>query len=131
MEYAGGEQRKSERLNAAFTLTYNVDVPVALLIQSDLIGAMDALMLDLSAAGMAIITKHNLPKGAKIFIKFNIINLQLSGDDRRKHLEVAGEIVSNALRKDGGHRIGIRFDKISNADKQAIEAFVRSNKIST
>jgi hypothetical protein len=44
-------------------------------------------------------------------------------------MEITGEIVSNISLPDSSHRIGIRFDRISDADKLAISNFVRRNKL--
>ena len=127
--YGGQNHRKSERLDTAFTLTYQIEKPLALRVQLGFTDDIDALMLNLSDLGMAIITKHNLPVRIQLYIKFNIIDLRLQGDERCRHMEITGEIVSNISLPDSSHRIGIRFDRISDADKFAISNFVRRNKL--
>ncbi|MBU4251946.1 MAG: PilZ domain-containing protein [Candidatus Omnitrophica bacterium] len=128
-KHSDQNRRKSERLDTAFTLIYRVEKPLALRIQLGFAVDIDALMLNLSDSGMAIITRHDLPAGTQLFIKFNIIDLCLQGDERWRHMEMAGEVVSNVFLPDSSHRIGIRFDRISDADKLAISNFVKRNKL--
>ncbi|MFH1191463.1 MAG: PilZ domain-containing protein [Candidatus Omnitrophota bacterium] len=122
-------RRKSERLDTAFTLIYQVEKPLSLRIQLGYTNDIDALMLNLSDLGMAIITKHDLPIGIQLSIKFNIIDLRLQGDERWRHMEITGQTVSNLSLADSSHKIGIRFDRISSADKLAISNFVKNNKL--
>ena len=124
-------RRKSERLDTVFTLVYQVEKPLALRIQLGFSDDIDALMLNLSDLGMAIITKHNLPIGTQLHIKFIIIDLCIQGDQRCRHIEIDGEAVANIFLPGSGYRIGIRFDRISSADKLAISNFVKRNKLPT
>jgi c-di-GMP-binding flagellar brake protein YcgR len=127
--YSGPERRKAERVDAAFTLTYSIEKPVTLRIQLGWEDNIDALMLDLSELGMAIVTKHDIPSTTELYMKFIIINFYSEGDKRIYHMEIVGEVVSNLRRPDGSHRLGIRFTKISDADKQAIRDFVICRKL--
>ncbi len=122
------ERRRSERIDASFTLIYSVENPYSLRISLGLSDDIDAIMLNLSELGMAIITKHDLPVGTKLYIKFSIIDLRLEGEERRKHMEMAAQTVSNILMPKSTHRIGIRFDRISEENKRAINNFVKRNK---
>lgn len=121
-------RRKFERLDTAFTLTYRIEKPFALGVQLGSTGDIDALMLNLSDTGMAIVTRHDLPAGAQLLLKLNIIDLRLKGDERYKRMEIGGETVSNVSLPDSGHKIGIRFNRISDADKLVISNFVKRNK---
>jgi len=121
-------RRKSERIDAAFTLTFSIEKPYALSISLGLTDATDALMVNLSDLGMAIITKHNIPIGTQLHFKFNIIDLRSTGEERMRRMDLIGEVVSNAVVKDVSHRIGIRFDRIQEADKAAIRDFLQRNK---
>jgi c-di-GMP-binding flagellar brake protein YcgR len=122
----GRNRRKSKRIDAVFTLSYSVENPHSLRISLGLVDDIDALMVNLSDSGMGIITKHDLPLGTELYIKFNIIDLRLTGDERRRHMAITGEVVSNdTLPGQGqGHRIGIRFIKITSEDKIAISDFI-------
>jgi len=121
-------RRKFERLDTTFTLSYQVEKPLALRIQLGFYDDIDALMDNLSDTGMAIITKYNLPIGAQLLLKLNIIDLRLQGEERYKRMEIGGETVSNVSLPDSGHKIGIRFNRISEADKLIIGNFVKRNK---
>lgn len=125
---AGKERRRSERIDVAFTLTYSVEKSYTLRISLGLVDNVEAVMVNLSESGMAIITNYDIPKGAQLYIKFNLINMRLSGDDRWRFMKMAGEAVSNINMPERNHRIGIRFIRISDEDKAAINSFVICNK---
>ncbi len=127
-ESQGRERRKSERIDAAFTLSYNIEKSYTLRVNLGVIGSVDALMVDLSDIGMAIITNYEIPKGAQLYIKFDLINTRLSGDDRWRSMKITGETVSNVKLEGENYRIGIRFNRVSEEDKEAIRNFVQGNK---
>ncbi|MFA5199436.1 MAG: PilZ domain-containing protein [Candidatus Omnitrophota bacterium] len=122
-------RRRSERIDVAYTFTYSVEEPYDLRISLGVPDNVEVLMLNLSDLGMAIITKDDLPVGAKLILKFNLINLNLSGEDRFRHIEIAGEVTSNIVSALTNHRIGICFSKISDADRAAIGEFVKLSRI--
>ena len=124
----GLERRKSERIDVAFTLTYSMENSYTLHVSFGLDDSVEAVMVNLSDLGMAIITKHDIPRAAKLYIKFNLINMRLNGDERWRFMKITGEAVSNVALPDGSHRIGIRFNKISAEDSSAIRNFVSGNK---
>ncbi|MFA4992594.1 MAG: PilZ domain-containing protein [Candidatus Omnitrophota bacterium] len=126
---AGQDRRKSERIDAAFILTYNLEKSHTLRVSLGLVDSVDTVMINLSDLGMAIMTNYDIPAGAQLCIKFDLINMHLSGDERRRSMEIAGEVVSNFLLSGEDRKIGIRFDKISEEDKKAIRNFVIGNKI--
>lgn len=121
-------RRMSKRGDAAFVLTYTVQRPYGLRIG---LGLVDAIMLDLSDSGMALITKFDLPVDAQLSLNFNLMNLNLSGEKRLKRLEITGTIVSNFGLPKGDYRIGVHFDSLSNEDKDAINNFIKNSKISS
>ncbi len=130
-ETEGRNRRRSERIDVAFTLVYSVENPYFLRISLGLVDDIDALMQNLSDLGMAIITEQDLPLGTKLYIKFNIIDLRLTGDKRWGHMEIIGEVTSNVILPGVSHRIshriGICFNNISSEDKIAISGFVKRN----
>lgn len=117
-------QRKSERMDAAFTLNYSIEEPYDLRIRLSLPDEASALMQNLSDIGTAIITKYDIPVSTLLRIKFNLFNLHLTGEKRLKRMEVISEVVSNTSLPDGGYKIGVRFNNISEEDKAAIRDFV-------
>ncbi len=124
-------RRKSERMDAAFTLTYNLEKSHTLRISLGLIDNIETVMINLSDLGMAIMTNYDIPAGAQLYIKFDLINMHLSGDERWRFMEITGEVTSNLLLSGENRRIGIRFNKISEEDKAAIRNFVIENKFPT
>lgn len=123
-EAKGKNQRKSERMDAAFTLNYSIEKPYDLRIRLGLPDETNALMQNLSDTGTAIITKYDIPIGTLLRIKFNLFNLHLSGEKRLRRMEIISEVVSKATLADGGYKIGVRFNNISDEDKAAISDFV-------
>ncbi len=123
-------RRKSERMDAAFTLTYNLEKSPTLRISLGLIDSIETVMINLSDSGMAIMTSYDIPAGAQLYIKFDLINLHLTCDERWRSMKITGEVVSNLLLSGENRRIGIRFDRISKEDKAAIRNFVICNKFS-
>jgi len=117
-------RRKSERVEVSFSLIYSIEKPYELRISLGLAQEVSAIMLDLSDLGMAIITKYDIPASAQLHIRFKLMNLQLVGEKRIRNMDIYAETVSNISLVDGSHRIGIRFDKISEEDKNAIRDLV-------
>ncbi|MDD5466072.1 MAG: PilZ domain-containing protein [Candidatus Omnitrophica bacterium] len=124
----GQNHRKSARSQAAFTLNYSIEKPFELRISLGLPDETGALMQDLSDLGAAIITSYDIPPGTLLRIKFNLMNLRLFGEKRLRRMELIAEVMSNSVMPDESHRIGIRFDKISEEDKAAIRDFVERDK---
>lgn len=127
-EIKGQNRRKSERINAGFSLSYSIEKPYELRISLGLAEEAGAIMLDLSDLGIAFITKHDIPLNTQLHIKFKLMNLHLVGEKRLRNIDIYAETVSNLVLADGSYRIGIRFDKISEEDKDALREFVKSNK---
>jgi c-di-GMP-binding flagellar brake protein YcgR len=121
-------RRISQRRKVAFTLSYGVEKPYALRVNLGLTDDLDAVMLDLSDTGVAMITKFDLPQGTQLHMKFNFMNLFLSGQDRSRRMEISGEVVSHQDLGNGDYRIGICFNEITNADKEAIRNFVKRSR---
>jgi c-di-GMP-binding flagellar brake protein YcgR len=130
-EAEGKNRRKSERLDVAFTLVYGIEKPFALRIKLGLVDEIDASMINLSDLGMAVTTEYDIPIDTELSIKFNIIDLCLSGDERWRKMEIIGQVASHVTVVDENsklsHRIGIRFVNISSEDKFAISDFIKRN----
>ena len=128
-KYDGKERRKSNRLDVAFTLIYSVEKPLALRIQLGVADDINAFMVNLSDLGMALVTSQDIELLAQLYIKFDLIDLRLEGEERRQHIEMTGEVVSNTAAADGSHRLGIRFDNLSDHDKITLNRFVKRNSL--
>jgi len=121
-------RRRSQRQDVAFTLIYGVKKPYALRVRLGLSDDIDALMRDLSDSGVAMITKFDLPKGTQLHIKFNFINLFLTGQERSRRMEIAAEVASCVDLGKGNYRIGMCFNNISDEDKTAIRNFIKRSQ---
>jgi len=124
--YEGPERRTRKRLKVNFIIIYQVNKPVHVLM---LIGAreIDALMLDLSEVGMAILTNYNIPVATSLFIKFTFINVDaILEDDRVRSMEMTGEVRNSSPEGRDEYRLGIAFTKMAAKDKAAIADFVKA-----
>lgn len=128
-KYGGEERRKSNRLDVAFTLIYSVEKPLSLRIHLGVADDINAFMVNLSDLGMALVTSQDIPLLAQLYIKFDLIDLRLEGEERRQHIEMTGEVVSNVICADGSYRLGIRFDNLSDHDKIMLNNFVKRNSL--
>ncbi|MFH1354872.1 MAG: PilZ domain-containing protein [Candidatus Omnitrophota bacterium] len=119
----GKEKRKFKREKANFTIIYDVYKPLS---ASMSIGGrqVDALMLDLGKAGMAISSNYDLPVATVLNMKFTLINRRSEQENRVLSMQLLGEVCSCTLQENGEYRLGIRFVRITEENKKAIEEFV-------
>jgi c-di-GMP-binding flagellar brake protein YcgR len=90
-ETAGIERRKFKRLRVNFTVIFQVDRPLVARMTLGWRKEVEALMLDLSEGGMAIVTNYNIPPETILSIKFTLINLTLSSARRIRIIEIDEE----------------------------------------
>jgi len=123
-QYKGQERRQFKRSRVNFIITYRVNRPPEVIM---VVGHKEihAIMLDLSEAGLAILTRYNLPVSAILLMKFTLINPHAFGDSRIRRMEILGEVRNNSLIQEKERRIGILFIQIDKEDKQAIANFVK------
>ncbi|MBN2120554.1 MAG: PilZ domain-containing protein [Candidatus Omnitrophica bacterium] len=122
--YKGPERRESERLEVHFILVYEVHKPLEVRM---FIGKreVDALMLDLSEGGMAILTNYDIPIETFLSIKFTLINPNEIDDKRVTLIEIMGQVRYNVLSDKDEYRLGICFTNIDEQSKKAIAGFIR------
>ena len=123
-KYDGPERRRAPRVRAEFIVIYRVDSPMEVRMW---VGnrEVNAMMLDLSGLGMAILTDFDIPTLSILSIKFTLINLYAGKQERVRLIEMTGEVRNNALIEKNKYRLGIAFTKITTADKIAIDNFVK------
>lgn len=121
--YIGTERRRHKRLEVNFTIIYRVDRPLEVRMMVGDKG-VEALMLDLSEGGMCILTDYNIPIWTVLDIKFSLINLYVSSNERAKPMQITGEVRYNILTPDRIYRLGICFTDIDEKDKTAIIDFL-------
>lgn len=118
------DKRISKRLKASFTLLYQVDKPMTVVMNVGYAKEIEALMQDLSEGGMAILTNYDIPAATELSIKFTLINRALAGDGRIVKMQVEGRVCYNQLMENDEHRLGIRFTQINDNNKKAIADFI-------
>ena len=123
-KYTGADRRKFKRLKASLIVIYRVHKPLEALVR---IGTreINALMLDLSEGGMAIVTNCNIPVSTILLIKFTLINPYTFDDERIRTMEITGQIRNNALLEKKEYRLGVCFTQIAKEDRIAIANFVK------
>lgn len=122
--YNGVERRKYKRLRVDFTLIYNVGEPIALRLFVGWDLQIDALMIDLSEAGLAILSGYDIPLSTVLNLKFTLINSSADPEKRVKTMEIAGKVCSNVQTETGEYRLGIVFTSMKEDDKLAIRNFI-------
>jgi len=123
--YSGPERRKNRRVKADFVVIYRVNHPLQLRM---MIGHHDvnAVMLDLSASGIALLTSYNIPASSLLSMRFTLINESAAVDQEKiTHIKVNGEVRSNRPWPRGECRLGICFTGISESDRSKISEFVK------
>lgn len=119
-----GEKRRFNRLKVNITVNYQVRKPIHVRM---LVGEEDveAITLDLSEGGMAIMTLYDLPVETLISMEFMVHEEDNSSSFKfYRSIFVQGEVKSNVLMGNNKHRIGISFQKIEESDRTEIARFV-------
>lgn len=106
-------------------MTYQVNQPLSLRATIGWDDEVVAVMLNLSQEGMAISTNYDIPAGTIILIKFTLINLAATDEERIESMRMTGLVKSNVLLGKDEHRLGIEFTNINEKDKIAIANFVK------
>ena len=118
------ERRKRKRLKIRLEVKYHVDSPpfVKLSVGDK---ETEAIALDLSEGGIAILTDHDIPVATQIFMVL-MLSCELSKERLKSHdtIKTTGEVRSNILTGVGKHRLGIAFQGTSEDDRVRIARFV-------
>jgi c-di-GMP-binding flagellar brake protein YcgR len=128
------EKRKFKRVEVSFIVSYNVDAPLSVRMS---VGKreFDAVALDLSEGGMAILTKYTdfyaIPIFTMLIVKFTIIdNAAVKIQDRYKPIEIKGEVRSSLFMKEQkAYRLGISFINVSNEQRKFIVEFINLSSL--
>ena len=125
--YDGPERRRHHRQRAHFITNYRITQPpeVIMNIGQD---SFEAVMLDLSEGGMAIVTRHNIPEKTTMSLEWTLINPHAVEDDRIRKFEVIGEVRDCDQLEEDEFRLGITFVGIGDGDQKAIAEFIRANR---
>jgi c-di-GMP-binding flagellar brake protein YcgR len=120
----GYDRRRFQRLALNIAVTYSIKEP---LVARIVIGDMDiqAHMLDLTQAGLAIVTNHNVPIETIISLSFDLAKVNEKGiASLYETIKAAGEVRSNIKLRADEYRLGICFIAINEQDKTRIAEFV-------
>ena len=121
--YPDQDKREFKRQEVSFIVIYRVNTPlfVRMLVKDK---EVEALALDLSEGGMAILTSYELAVSSIVTLKF-IIFRELVLDTKRlsESVEVTGEVRYSIFTKEKAYRIGIRFTDISHENRNLIAYF--------
>lgn len=125
-EYPQKERRKFPRLKINITLVYQVNKPSRVRVS---VGEkeIEATTLDLSEAGMSILTDYDIPVSTAIAVEFMIYNVDGSNKFRfYKSIKIEGRVKFNIAAEKNARRVGIVFTQIDEEDKLELTSFVKS-----
>lgn len=121
----GIEKRKFKRVKVSFTVVYEVNSPLSVRMKVNN-KEVNAIALDLSEGGIAVLTSYDIPKSTSVKVKFIIFNENaINNEKRSRSIEVKGDVRYSNLTKEKAFRIGICFVDISSEDRIFIADFVK------
>ena len=126
-DYSGQERRRFKRIEVDFTVFYRVYSPLAVRMR---IGdrEINALALDISEGGMAVLTSEGAPLSSIATVKFIMLDENtISTESRTRSIVVQGEVRYNFwMEKEKEYRLGIKFTGLSDDDRNFIANFVKA-----
>jgi c-di-GMP-binding flagellar brake protein YcgR len=120
-----GDRRRFQRLKVNLSVWYKIISPVYL---QDLMGGkeIEAITVDLSRAGISLITDYRIPAWSVLSLKFILFKTDNEGlVSFSDPVEVIGEVRSSIL-LDNHYRLGVCFKQIKTENGQEISNFVGS-----
>jgi len=123
--YSGNDRRRFQRLDVDITVLYRVDLPLSVRM---LVGdqEFEAIMLNLSAGGIALVTKNDIPAGTSLSIKFTLTSVNKEGEvSLYGPIEIKGDVRSSNKWEGNNCRLGISFSDIDHKNKLEIVRFVQ------
>ena len=127
-KYSGKERRRFKRVKINFTVFYRVNSPLAVHMRFGN-RDIDALALDISEGGMAVLTDYDVPALSIVTVRFIMMldDNAISAESLTRSIEVKGEVRYNILmEKEKAYRLGIQFIGLSDADRNFIANFVKT-----
>jgi c-di-GMP-binding flagellar brake protein YcgR len=122
--YTGKERRKFRRIKVDFTVIYQVDKPLTVRVIIGWDKEIEALMLDLSEEGMALLTNYDIPQKSELLMHFTLINLTQGQDKRIRTMRILGQVRYSVPVGANEHRLGIYFVRVTPDDRKAISDLV-------
>lgn len=119
------DRRRFQRLKANINVWYKILNPVETV---NLIGdkEIEASTLDISAGGMSLSSRYNLPAHATLLLKFILLKTDNKGFvDISKPTEVLGRVRYSVLSENSEYRVGISFTGLKGEQRCDITGFVK------
>jgi len=123
--YSIQDRRRFQRLELNITVYYRIKEPLNIKV---MFGdkEIEAMMLNISAGGMGMLTKFNIPARSTLLIKITLAKMDKQGKvSFYGPMEVVGEVKYNVLEEDKQYRLGIRFIKVERQDQVEITNFIK------
>ncbi len=123
--YSIQDRRRFQRLELNITVYYQIKEPLNIKV---MFGdkEIEAMMLNISAGGMGMLTKFNIPARSTLLIKITLAKMDKQGKvSFYGPMEVVGEVKYNVLEEDKQYRLGIRFIKVERQDQVEITNFIK------
>lgn len=104
------DRRRFQRLTMNLCVNYRVVKPLDLRMKMG-DKEIEAEMVDISAAGMALVSENHIPPSTVLHLKFSLFKLDKSSGSAvfYKPFEIKGQVRSSVRMEKGGHRLGICF----------------------
>ena len=120
MTASGHEKRRHKRSEASFNLVYSIQEPLEARLKLGE-GEKDAIACDLSEGGVAITASWPVPVGARLSIRFRVLNSRAELEqDRSRTFKLRAEIRYMLMMPDRSFRLGLRFLDASDDDRRFI-----------
>jgi c-di-GMP-binding flagellar brake protein YcgR len=122
-DYSGVERRKYRRVKVSLTVAFRKNEVPNVRIRDDK-GENDAVMVDISEGGIAVITTVNVLVGSELLIRFTL--LDTSGEMKGFYgdFKLLGKVTSNIIVNKDSYRLGIAFLNVDDRLRQDITNFV-------
>lgn len=117
---AGKEKRQYLRADISFPVLFIVRAPLDVRVdfgETPVKGTAE----DLSEGGMAFVCDFPLPENTILNVKFSLLNIEISPQPRA--FDLNGD-VRYRVPRDRRYRVGLRFQNVSDEDRQALSRYV-------
>ncbi len=124
LRYKGVERRKFVRVKVNYIIVCRLrrSVNVSLTCEHK---DIDAIMVDLSEAGMALSVDQPVPTSTQFSIRFILVKIGPKTSSRYRPIELEGKVRSCVLVDKNRYRLGVSFSRISKQNKAAIINFMK------
>ena len=120
------DRRRFQRLKVNLGLYFKIEGPLtSRYITGD--KEVEATMLNISAGGVAFLTRYDLPVWSDLLIRLYLFKSNYSGAISLSNpVEILGQVRSNIITEFQEHRIGVCFKEVRGNNKFAVADSVES-----